>query len=219
VSDLVDVTVIIPCRNEAGSLPGVLAAMPDGYVVVVVDNGSEDDTAEVALRHGATVVHEATPGYGSAVHAGVERATTTLVCVLDGDGSLDPRDLPRLVALVEGGADLAVGRRRPTTTSGWPLHARAANAVIAARLRQRFGIPVHDIGAIRCVRRDALLALNVMDRRSGYPLELLIRAAKANMRIEEIDVDYRPRTAGRSKVSGSFRGSFVAARDFLKFIR
>jgi glycosyltransferase involved in cell wall biosynthesis len=213
------VTLVIPCRDEAGSLPGVLAAVPVGYEVVVVDNGSTDATAQVARAHGARVVGESTPGYGAAVHAGVEAAAPSIVCVLDGDGSLDPGQLPMLVDLVRAGADLAVGRRRSTGRSSWPLHARLANAVIAARLRQRFDLPVHDIGAVRAARRDTLLSLGVQDRRSGYPLELLVRAGRAGLRIEERDVTYRPRSAGRSKVSGSVWGSAVATWDFLKVIR
>ena len=100
-----------------------------------------------------------------------------------------------------------------------PLHARVGNAVVAARLRQRFGIPVHDIGAVRASRVTTLLDLGVEDRRSGYPLELLVRAARAGLRVEELPVTYRPRTAGRSKVSGSVMGSAVATWDFLKVIR
>ena len=106
-----------------------------------------------------------------------------------------------------------------TGRSGWPLHARVGNAVVAARLRQRFDLPVHDIGAVRAARRETLLGLGVDDRRSGYPLELLVRAGRAGLRIEERDVTYRPRTAGRSKVSGSVWGSAVATWDFLKVIR
>lgn len=213
------VTVVIPCRDEAGSLPMVLAAVPVGYQIVVVDNGSTDATAEVARAHGARVVEESTPGYGAAVHTGVEAAAPSIVCVLDGDGSLDPGQLPMLVDLVQAGADLAVGRRRPTGRSGWPVHARLGNALVAARLRQKFGLAVHDIGAVRAARRDTLLLLGVRDRRSGYPLELLVRAGRAGLHIEERDVSYRPRAAGRSKVSGSVWGSTVATWDFLKVIR
>lgn len=213
------VTVVIPCRNEAGSLPGVLAALPDGYRALVVDNGSEDGTARVAREHGAEVIHEPVPGYGSAVHAGVAAARTPIICVLDGDGSLDPGELPVLVEAVRHGADLAVGRRRPVHRSGWPIHARLGNALVAARLRRRYGLDVHDIGAVRAARRDTLLRLDIKDRRSGYPLELLVRAARANLRVEERDVTYRPRTAGRSKVSGSILGSARAARDFWKVHR
>ena len=213
------VTVVIPCRDEAGSLPGVLAGVPTGYRVVVVDNGSTDDTAQVARAGGARVVVEPVPGYGSAVQAGVAAAAPSIVCVLDGDGSLDPGQLPILVDLVRAGTDLAVGRRRATQRSGWPLHARLGNAAVAARLRQKFGLPVHDIGAVRAARRDTLLGLGVEDRRSGYPLELLVRAGRAGLTVEERDVTYRPRTAGRSKVSGSVWGSAVATWDFLKVIR
>jgi glycosyltransferase involved in cell wall biosynthesis len=219
VSDVEAVTVVIPCRDEAGSLPGVLTALPDGYKALVVDNGSSDGTAEVARAHGAEVLFEPVPGYGAAVHAGAMAAHTAILCVLDGDGSMDPGELPTLVARVLEGADVVVGRRRPVRGSGWPLHARAGNALIAAQLRYRYGLPVHDIGAIRCLRRDTLIKLDLTDRRSGYPLELLVRAAKAGLAVEEVDVTYRPRTAGASKVSGSIIGSAVAAWDFMKVIR
>lgn len=212
-------TVVIPCRNEAGSLPGVLAAVPTGYLALVVDNGSDDGTASVARESGAVVVEEVVPGYGAAVQRGVESTTTPIVCVLDGDGSLDPGELPRLVALLRQGADLAVGRRVPERGAGWPLHARLGNAVVAARLRRRFGLSVHDIGAVRAARTRTLLDLGVEDRRSGYPLELLVRAGRAGLRVEELPVSYRPRTAGRSKVSGSMVGSALATWDFLKVIR
>jgi glycosyltransferase involved in cell wall biosynthesis len=197
----------------------VLAAVPPGYLVLVVDNGSDDETASVARQLGAVVVAEPIPGYGAAVQRGVESATTPIVCVLDGDGSLDPGQLPPLVALLRSGADLAVGRRVPERDAGWPLHARIGNAIVAASLRRRFGIGVHDIGAVRAARTRTLLELGVEDRRSGYPLELLVRAGRAGLRVEELPVSYRPRTAGRSKVSGSVLGSAIATWDFLKVIR
>ncbi|WP_059015709.1 glycosyltransferase family 2 protein [Mycobacterium sp. M26] len=212
------VTVVLPCLNEADSLPGVLAAIPAGYRALVVDNNSTDGTADVARAHGADVVHETRPGYGSAVHAGVVAAATPLVAVLDGDGSLDPGDLPRLVAELERGADMVTGRRRPVRGLKWPWHARLGTAAVCWRLRTRHSLPVHDIAPMRVAKRDALLGLGVMDRRSGYPLELLVRAAAAGWRVVEVDVDYGPRTAGKSKVSGSVRGSFTAALDFWKVI-
>jgi glycosyltransferase involved in cell wall biosynthesis len=171
-----NVTVVLPCLNEAASLPSVLAALPDGYRALVVDNNSTDGTADVARRHGAEVVAEPRPGYGSAVHAGVEAATTPIVAVIDADGSLDARELPALVDELDHGADM------------------------------------------RVARREALLALGVTDRRSGYPLELLVRAAQAGWRVVERDVTYGPRTGGKSKISGSVRGSFFAALDFWRVI-
>lgn len=212
------VTVVLPCLNEQQSLPGVLTAMPNGYQVLVVDNNCTDDTAAVARAHGARVVAESRPGYGSAVHAGVVAATTPLVAVLDADGSLDPAELPALVAEVDRGADMAIGRRRPVTGLHWPWHARLGTAAVCWRLRQRYRLAVHDIAPMRVARREELLALGVTDRRSGYPLELLIRAAQAHWRVVERDVSYGPRTGGKSKVSGSLRGSVIAALDFWRVI-
>lgn len=212
------VTVVIPCLNEAESLPIVLTAMPSGYRPLVVDNNSTDGTAEVARAHGADVVHETRPGYGAAVHAGVVAASTPVVAVLDGDGSLDPAALPAMVAELDRGADMVVGRRRPVRGLHWPWHARLGTAAVCWRLRSRHNLAVHDIAPMRVMRRDALLDLDVADRRSGYPLELMVKAAAAGWRVTEIDVDYRERAGGRSKVSGSVRGSLTAAVDFWKAI-
>jgi glycosyltransferase involved in cell wall biosynthesis len=210
--DLVD--VVLPCLDEAGALPGVLGAMPEGYRAIVVDNGSTDGSAEVAAGLGAIVVREPRRGYGAAVHAGVERATAEIVCVLDADGSLDPGELPRLVELItEGRARLAVGRRVPVGRGVWPWHARAGNRVLAGILRRR-GVAVRDIGPVRAARRVDLLGLGIEDRAFGYPLELLIRAGAAGWAVAEVDVIYRARAAGtKSKVSGSVRGTLRAARD------
>jgi glycosyltransferase involved in cell wall biosynthesis len=212
------VTVVLPCLNEEASLPGVLAGIPAGYRALVVDNNSTDGTAEVARHHGADVVAETRPGSGSAVHAGVVAATTPIVAVLDADGSLDPAELPLMVAELDRGADLVTGRRRPVKGLRWPWHARLGTAAVSWRLRTRYGLPVHDIAPMRVARREALLELGVQDRRSGYPVELLMRAAAAGWRVVERDVEYGPRTGGESKVSGSLRGSFTAAVDFLRAI-
>jgi glycosyltransferase involved in cell wall biosynthesis len=214
------IDVVLPCLDEAAALPSVLAALPENYRAIVVDNGSTDSSPEVARRHGATVVHEPRKGYGAAVHTGLEHATTELVCFMDADLSLDPGELPKLVAAVAPGtADLAVGRRVPVGEGAWPWHARAGNAVLAALLRRR-GIPVSDIAPVRVVRREALLGLDVRDRAFGYPLELLIRAGQAGWRLAEFDVSYRPRAEGtRSKVSGSVRGTLRAVRDMAGVLR
>jgi glycosyltransferase involved in cell wall biosynthesis len=215
----VDPEIILPCLDEADALPVVLAALPAGWPVLVVDNGSTDGTAEVARALGARVVSEPRRGYGAAVHAGLEAARSELVAVLDGDGSIDPAVLPVMAAAVAAGdTDLAIGRRVPEERGVWPWHARAGNAVIAALLRRR-GVPVHDIAPVRVARRAALLELGVADRAFGYPLELLLRAGAAGWRISEFPVAYRARAGGRSKVSGSVRGTLRATRDMAGLLR
>jgi glycosyltransferase involved in cell wall biosynthesis len=212
--------VVIPCRNEAAALPGLLGRIPAGLNAIVVDNGSTDETTAVARRCGATVVREQIPGYGAAVHAGLEAATAPLVAVMDGDGSMDPRDLAAMIAdVVTGRATMSVGRRRPTRADVWPLHARLGNRVVLARLRRRTGLRIHDIAPMRvCGLRD-LLSLAVEDRRFGYPVELLVKAQQAGWVLTEHDITYGPRAVGtRSKVSGSVTGSWKAARDFARVL-
>jgi glycosyltransferase involved in cell wall biosynthesis len=212
--------VVIPCRDEAPALPPLLAKLPAGMRAIVVDNGSRDATADVARSLGATVVTEPRAGYGAAVHAGLEAATAEYVAVLDGDGSMDPADLvPLLEEVAAGRADLAVGRRRPSRRGVWPWHARVGNAVVLWWLRRRIGLPLHDIAPMRVARRQAMLDLGVQDRRFGYPVELLQRAALAEWRFVERDIDYHPRAAGtKSKVSGSVMGTLRTARDFAKVL-
>lgn len=212
--------VILPCRDEGPALPALLALMPEGFTPIVVDNGSTDDTAEVARRLGVRVVSEPIPGYGAAVHAGIVAATAGYVAVMDGDGSMHPDDLVALVAdVAEGRADLAVGRRRPSEKGVWPWHARAGNRVVIWWLRRRIGMPLHDIAPMRVCRREAMLELGVEDRRFGYPVELLQRATIAGWRFTEHDIRYLPRAAGtKSKVSGSVKGTLRAASDFAKVL-
>jgi glycosyltransferase involved in cell wall biosynthesis len=212
--------LVLPCRDEAAALVDLLPRVPEGFAVVVVDNGSSDDTAEVARRWGATVVHEPVPGYGAAVHAGLLAATREYVAFMDGDGSFDTRDLLALLDDVRSGrADLAVGRRRPVARGVWPWHARLGNNLVVWWLRRRIGMATHDIAPMRVCRRDALLELDVQDRRFGYPVELIQKATQARWRVVEHDVDYHPRALGtRSKVSGSVRGTARAALDFWRVL-
>jgi glycosyltransferase involved in cell wall biosynthesis len=207
------VDVVLPCLDEAAALPWVLQRMPAGCHPIVVDNGSTDGSADVARRLGATVVHASQRGFGAAAHAGLLAATADVVAFCDADASLDPRQLLRVTSPVSTGAsDLVLGRRRPTGRGCWPLHARLGNAELARRLRRRSGLQLRDIGPMRAGRRKALLALGLTDRRFGYPLEMVVRAGDAGWRINEVDVDYLPRT-GRSKVTGTLRGTMRAVQD------
>ncbi|RAY16100.1 glycosyltransferase [Actinomadura craniellae] len=209
--------VVLPCLNEAEALPWVLSRMPDGFRPIVVDNGSDDGSAEVAARYGADVVREARRGFGAACQAGVRAATGEVVCFMDADASLDPAELPRLVAALAG-ADLVLGRRRPVRRSAWPVHARAGNAVLAASLNRRHpDLRVRDLGPMRAIRRANLHPLDLRDPRFGYPLEMVLRAAQRGYRITEIDVAYLPRR-GRSKVTGTVRGTLRAVRDMRRVL-
>jgi glycosyltransferase involved in cell wall biosynthesis len=212
--------LVLPCRDEAAALRDLLPAVPDAFRVIVVDNGSTDGTADVALGLGARVVSEPVPGYGAAVHTGLLAASQTYVAFMDGDGSFDPTELLPLLADVRSGrADLAVGRRRPVGRGAWPWHARLGNRLVVKILR-RGGFPANDIAPIRVCRRSELLALDVQDRRFGYPVELMQKATGASWRIVERDVSYHPRAAGtRSKVSGSLRGTLRTAHDFWRVLR
>ena len=212
------VDLILPCLNEAAALPWVLGRLPAGVRAVVVDNGSTDGSAEIAADLGAAVVPCEVRGYGAACHAGLEAATAPVVAFLDADASLDPLQLVRVTApVLAGQSDLMLGRRRPVSRDAWPWHLRLANAELSRRIRRRTGTRLHDLGPMRAARREALLGLGLVDRRSGYPLETVVRAADAGWRIAEVDVDYLPRS-GRSKVTGTPLGAARAVKDMTKVL-
>jgi glycosyltransferase involved in cell wall biosynthesis len=215
---VIDVDLILPCLNEAAALPWVLGRLPAGVRAVVVDNGSTDGSPEIAADLGATVVSCSHRGYGAACHAGLEASTTPVVAFLDADASLDPRQLVRVTApVLAGQVDLMLGRRRPVSRTVWPWHLRLANAELSRRIRRRTGVRLRDLGPMRAARREALLGLGLVDRRSGYPLETVVRAADAGWRIAEVDVDYLPRS-GRSKVTGTPLGAARAVKDMTKVL-
>jgi glycosyltransferase involved in cell wall biosynthesis len=207
------IEVILPALDEVEAIPGVLAAIPSGFAALVVDNGSRDGSAEVAASCGARVVHEPRRGFGAACFAGLLAAESDVVCFMDCDGSLDPGELPRVARPVfDRTADLCLGAR-VAERGAWPWHARLANRALAIELRRRTGAALTDLGPMRAARRPDLLSLGLMDRASGWPLEMVLRAATEGWRIAEVDVSYRTRSGGHSKVSGSVRGTAHAIRD------
>jgi len=216
---MIVVDVVFPCLNEEKALPWVLSRLPAGYRAIVVDNGSTDRSAEVAREHGAVVVTELRRGFGSAAHAGLLAATAPTVAFCDADASMDPWDLSRVVdPVVDGTADLVLGRRRPTTSGAWPLHARIANRALASLMRGATKLDLHDLGPMRAANREAMLALDLRDRRSGYPLETLLRGHAEGWRVLEVDAPYSPRI-GRSKVTGTIRGTYTAVLDMSRLLR
>jgi glycosyltransferase involved in cell wall biosynthesis len=213
--------VIVPVLNEAAALPGLLRAMPAGYRPIVVDNASTDGSGAVAAALGALVVVEPVRGFGAACWAGLVAAAPDdgVVCFMDGDGSLDPRQLPSVAGpVLEGTADLVLGARRPVGRGAWPVHARVANAVLAREVHRRTGCRVGDIGPMRAAAHDRLLALGLRDRRFGWPLEMVVRAAAGGWRILEVSVRYESR-GGRSKVTGTVRGTVRTVRDMATVLR
>jgi glycosyltransferase involved in cell wall biosynthesis len=211
------IDVVLPALDEAAALPGVLSGLPAGFRAIVVDNGSCDGTAELAAAHGALVVTEPRRGFGSACFAGLAAADSEIVCFMDADGSFDGTDLARVAAPVTAGqADLVLGARH-AEPGAWPRHARLANRALAWELRRRTRVVLHDLGPMRAARRRELLALGVADRRSGWPLEMVLRAHQAGWRLAEEPVRYRPRV-GRSKVTGTVRGTVTAVRDMSRVL-
>jgi glycosyltransferase involved in cell wall biosynthesis len=210
------IEVILPVLDEADAIPGVLSRFPSGFTPLVVDNGSTDRSASIARALGAQVVSEPRRGFGAACYAGLSAARTEVVCFMDCDGSLDPRQLP-LVAdpVVDGLVDLCLGARVPAEGGRgvWPWHARAANRLLALELRRRSGVRLTDLGPMRACSRARLLELGMLDRGFGWPLEMVLRAGAAEWRVGEVPVFYGPRTGGRSKVSGSIGGTARAVRD------
>ena len=212
------IDVVLPCLNEAAALPWVLSRMPSGFRPIVADNGSTDGSARIAADHGATVVHVPQRGFGAACHGGLLAAKSGVVCIMDADASLDPADLALVAGpVLAGSASLVLASRRPQRRGAWPLHARCGNRFLASALRRRCGVVLHDLGPMRAARREALLGLGLSDRRFGYPLEMVVRAADAGWQISEVEVPYFPR-AGRSKVTGTVRGTIRAARDMRRVL-
>jgi glycosyltransferase involved in cell wall biosynthesis len=213
-----NVAVVIPARNEEAALPGVLAEIPADVVdqVVVVDNGSTDDTAEVARSAGAIVVPEPRAGYGYACAAGVRvalaRGAEALV-FLDADGSFDAGQIPALLAPLEADrADLVLGSRPAggMEPGAMPAHARFGNWLVARLMGLLYGLRVSDLGPFRAVRADLLGRLAMQEMTYGWPTEMMVKAARQGGRVVEVPARYRVRRGGRSKVSGTVRGTLLA---------
>lgn len=212
------VDVVLPVLDEAEALPVVLGGLPEGFRPIVVDNGSTDGSAEVARGLGALVVEEPRRGFGAACFAGLEAATADVVCFMDADASFRGADLEPVAApVLSGGADLVLGHRVAEPGS-WPLHARVANKALTVGLRRWSGLSLQDLGPIRAARRQPLLELGIRDRRFGWPLEMVMRAAAAGWRVEEVPVTYSPRI-GRSKVTGTVKGTLRATGDMAAVAR
>lgn len=214
------VALILPARNEALALPDVLVAVPAfAERVVVVDNGSTDATAQVACDGGAEVVSEPTPGYGRACLAGIELlkcAPPDVVAFADADGSDDLTSLARLLdLLVQGEADLALARRVPSDPEALTLQQRLGNRLATFLIRLFWGHRYEDLGPMRAISWADLERLGMRDRGFGWTVEMQIRALKKGLRVKEISLLYRRRSAGHSTISGTITGSLRAGAKIL----
>jgi glycosyltransferase involved in cell wall biosynthesis len=215
--------IIIPARNEEVPLPCVIAEIPPEVAdkVIVVDNGSTDRTAAVARQAGAVVIKEMRAGYGYACAAGILAASAwgaEVFVFLDGDGSFDPAQIHDLLAPIEGGqADLVLGSRPAggMEPGAMPPHARFGNWLVARLMGLLYGLHVTDLGPFRAVRSGLLVQLDMKEMTYGWPTEMMVKAARHGARIVEVPVRYRMRRGGRSKVSGTLRGTVLATQAIL----
>ena len=215
-------SVIIPALNEEESLPFVLGELPWSTLdqVVVVDNGSQDRTAEVASAHGALVVREPQRGYGAACMAGVGAAPEVDILIfLDADGSFDAQEIPLLIEPIKRGeAELVLGsrlagRREP---GAMPLHGVFGNWLVAKTISRLAGLPLTDLGPFRAIKRDTLECLRMEERTYGWPSEMIVKAVQQGVPIREVPVRYRRRRGGHSKVSGTWWGTLGASYRILQ---
>jgi glycosyltransferase involved in cell wall biosynthesis len=215
------VSLIIPALNEAECLGPLIDEIPPEAVdeVIVVDNGSTDATAEVARAVGAQVVSEPKRGYGYACAAGSAAAQGDLLVYMDGDGSFVPEEITLLTQpLRNGDADLVLGTRMRggMAPGSMPPHQRYGNLLVAELVQRLYGVPLSDLGPFRAIRRDLLLELDMRERTYGWPIEMIVKAARRRARILELPVRYRPRLAGHSKVGGTVRGTVLATYRILR---
>lgn len=209
-------SLIIPALNEADCLGQLLTEVPvyQLHQVIVVDNGSTDNTAEVAKESGAIVIEEPRRGYGFACAAGAAAADGEVLIFMDGDGSFVPGELVTLLKpIAQDEADLVLGARRfqNSVRVVMPPHQRFGNHLFAWLLRRRYSLVLTDLGPFRAIGRELLLEMDMQEHTYGWPLEMIIKATRTHKRILEVPVTYRPRIAGQSKVGGTLRGTVLSA--------
>ncbi len=217
------IAVLIPALNEEATLPRVLADLPKILVeeVVVVDNGSSDQTPTVARTCGATVLYEPRRGYGWACLTGIAYLKTKapdILVFLDGDYSDHPDELLAVVQpILTDGYDLVIGSRTKGEADHGALlpQARFGNALATFLIRLLYGFRYSDLGPFRAIRFPALLKLGMTDRTYGWTVEMQIKAIRQGLRITEVPVRYRKRAGGTSKVSGTIRGTVLAGYKIL----
>lgn len=218
------VAIVIPALDEEAALRQLLPEIPQDFArwVIVADNGSTDATAAVARAAGAIVANEPKRGYGRTCLKGFQTACelgADIVVFMDGDGSDDPADLPLMLTPVrEGHADMVIGSRVSKRSERGAIlpQARLGNWLVSRLLHFFYGVRLSDIGSFRVIRCPALQALHMQEMTFGWPVEMVVKAAKAHYRVKELPIHYRRRSHGRSKVAGTVIGSIKAAYYMLR---
>ena len=217
------VSVVVPALNEEASIAVVLAAVPLAVVdeIIVVDGGSSDRTVEIAQAGGARVICEPQRGYGRACAAGVATAASDVIVFLDADGADDPMQIPELLApILAGRADMVLGSRLAgeMAADAMPWHQRFGNRLSAWLIRRLYGLSITDLAPFRAVDREKLLALEMSEMTYGWPTEMIVKAARRGWRVVELPARYRLRLGGRSKISGTLKGTLLATYYILWII-
>lgn len=220
---LMQTSIIIPALNEAESIGQVLSEIPGDFAteILVVDGGSRDATAAIAETAGAKVIQEPRPGYGRACATGVREARGEFVIFMDADGADDPQYLPQLAApLQNGDSDLVLGSRLlgGVEPGAMPWHQYTGNWLSAQLIRRMHGLAITDLSPFRAVNRKKLLSLQMQEMTYGWPTEMIVKAARQGWHIQEIPVVYHPRLGGKSKISGTVRGTVLATYFILRTI-
>ena len=218
-----DATLVIPALNEEESIGSVLDSV-DAHLlgeIILVDGGSIDQTIPIAEAHGARVIKETRRGYGRACATGVAHAKGEIIIFMDADGADDPGQIPHLIApIIQEGVDMVLGSRLAGNIypGAMPWHQKFGNRLSAGMIRFLYGLPITDLSPFRAVMRHRLLELNMQEMTYGWPTEMITKAARKGWRIIEIPVESRPRIGGRSKISGTVRGTFLATYHIIRTI-
>ena len=220
------VDVIIPAFNEEASIVKVIGDIPSSMVrhIIVANNNSTDETAAVAERTGAVVVHEKRKGYGSACLKGMEWIASLteddkpdIVLFLDADYSDHPEEAPQLIApIVKDGYDMVIGSRvlGPLEPGSMTPQQIFGNWLATRLIRWLYQYHFTDLGPFRAIRYNALLDLEMRDPDYGWTVEMQVKAAKSGLNCTEVPVSYRKRI-GKSKVSGTVKGTILAGYKIL----
>lgn len=210
------ICVIIPAFNEEKAIGKVIRDIPDFVTKVIVgNNGSTDQTKEVAEKAGALVVDETRKGYGWACLKGIEASkefSPDIIVFLDGDYSDFPQEISKLTEpIIKDNMDMVIGSRVLGKREKGSLtpQQRFGNWLATRLMRLFYGAKFTDLGPFRAIKTDKLDALNMTDKTYGWTIEMQIKAAKHKYRFTEVSVDYRKRI-GKSKVSGTVKGTVLA---------